>query len=710
MHAHLQRAESAEEKATRIMLHGLRSKLAKGGVLSTEGSRVSALKSRAEAIAWGLFDEELSKQRLVEAASRVTGLSRKLWGVAVEMKQQDLDPSSQMAADLTRAPRIDKQDLDWVVSWFHTNSPDVEPDKSLKRTYKGAWKVVGEKKVRLYCTKKLLMCSRVDAIRHFHESPEYREHVSSGGSPIDALRVAGCICACIKDATRNECACPVCTDMEEMLDAWESGREEMHRSEPCECPLRCKDPASPWRQASRSGCHLRSNTSCARVPHEGLELPHLPESPPELYCLQCALPSKGSGKHPLHESHPCPRCGWGALFESHDSIARCPVEYNSRKKVTANLRQEVDNGKGGTVKRWVPVELTRSELLRKIEAALPDYKYHLWLNAWLKWQFKLDIATFDRATEIVVLTDYAAVYEAKGRHVQTAEHGVCCTELVALVLHSPEPLPADHTGKEREVVCDYWRIWINQKGDAAAHHVAMEDIRRHYKAGSVPGLQRMKVYSDGQRAQYKGRKNFGRMAQWPGKFGCELWHTTFESHHGSGPHDNAGKDPRRMMDAAIKNKEVGAQAIYSHYDCYTWCLAHYAAPSSRHEHPGTWGCNGVFVWRCYASMDYDNPHSLPPIDTRPDFTHIEHSNDLFSFRCKHKTEPEVECWFLPCFCAGCRANHRAAFATAPPEPNCSFLHYTKQPTWEYSRQVAAPTRRITRRRRADDEDDEDYGP
>ena len=446
------------------------------------------------------------------------------------------------------------------------------------------------------------------------------------------------------------------------------------------------------------------------MPHEGLELPHLPESPPELYCLQCALPSKGSGKHPLHESHPCPRCGWGAIFESHDSIARCPVEYNSRVKVTANLRQEVDNGKGGTVKRWVPVELTRSELLRKIEAALPDYKYHLWLNAWLKWHFKLDIATFDRATEIVVLTDYAAVYEAKGRHVQTAEHGVCCTELVALVLHSPEPLPADHTGKEREVVCDYWRIWINQKGDAAAHHVAMEDIRRHYKAGSVPGLQRMKVYSDGQRAQYKGRKNFGRMAQWPGKFECELWHTTFESHHGSGPHDNAGKDPRRMMDAAIKNKEVGAQAIYSHYDCYTWCLAHYAAPSSRHEHPGTWGCNGVFVWRCYASMDYDNPHSLPPIDTRPDFTHIEHSNDLFSFRCKHKTEPEVECWFLPCFCAGCRANHRAAFATAPPEPNCSFLHYTKQPTWEYSRQVAAPTRRITRRRRADDEDDEDYGP
>ena len=57
--------------------------------------------------------------------------------------------------------------------------------------------------------------------------------------------------------------------------------------------------------------------------------------------------------------------------------------------------------------------------------------------------------------------------------------------------------------------------------------------------------------------------------------------------------------------------------------------------------------------------------------------HIEHSNDLFSFRCKHKTEPEVECWFLPCFGAGCRANHRAAFATAPPEPNCGFLHYTK---------------------------------
>ena len=31
-------------------------------------------------------------------------------------------------------------------------------------------------------------------------------------------------------------------------------------------------------------------------------------------------------------------------------------------------------------------------------------------------------------------------------------------------------------------------------------------------------------------------------------------HNHYESHHASGPQDNAGKDPRKAMDAAIQHK------------------------------------------------------------------------------------------------------------------------------------------------------------
>jgi len=105
------------------------------------------------------------------------------------------------------------------------------------------------------------------------------------------------------------------------------------------------------------------------------------------------------------------------------------------------------------------------------------------------------------------------------------------------VLHSPAP-KATEAGPERPVVCDYWRVWGNHKGDAAFHQSVMRQIATHYKA-KIPTLRRIKVWSDGQRAQYKGQKNFGRMATWPksisvGGLELEIWHNFFASYHASG--------------------------------------------------------------------------------------------------------------------------------------------------------------------------------
>ena len=191
---------------------------------------------------------------------------------------------------------------------------------------------------------------------------------------------------------------------------------------------------------------------------------------------------------------------------------------------------------------------------------------------------RLNIATFDGNKEIVVLTDYAAVYEMKGKRMRTCEHGTTSNQLVALVLHTPGAV-AEEGGVERPVICDYWRFWSPQKGNAAQHHMAMREIAEFYKFGGprpdapsagerlgegdlgevaaararraplVPGLERIHVWSDGQRSQYKGEKSFGRLAEWPKKVdagGMEIHmhHHFYESHHASGPQDNAGKDPR----------------------------------------------------------------------------------------------------------------------------------------------------------------------
>ena len=82
------------------------------------------------------------------------------------------------------------------------------------------------------------------------------------------------------------------------------------------------------------------------------------------------------------------------------------------------------------------------------------------MKDWQKHMSRLNVATFDGDKEIIVLTDYAAVCEMKGKQLRTCEHGTTCNQLVALVLHSPKPAVP---GEEREVTCDYWRFWSNQK-------------------------------------------------------------------------------------------------------------------------------------------------------------------------------------------------------------------------------------------------------
>ena len=338
-------------------------------------------------------------------------------------------------------------------------------------------------------------------------------------------------------------------------------------------------------------------------------------------------------------------------------------------------------------------------MLRAIEADSGEFFHHRWLIRWTKAQFKLDVATFDGETEILALVDYAAVHSMKGHFVATCEFGMTSNQLVILVLHSPKPLVAG-SSEEREVTCDYWRFWCNHKGDAPTYHQALKLIARHYRRSVVPRLLKIKVWSDGQRAQFKGRKNYGRMALLakPPPRGEEIstTHNFFESHHGSRPHDNAGKDPRRAMDRAVINQTVD---IHNYVDCHDWCKEFMATPSKQ-SHKGTWGANGKYYWEAISDGVDDPPervHVLDADELRRDWGVVTGSNRMFVVRAVNSNpleEPEVESQFVPCYCQASREGGV-----------CGHSHITGQRNKKTIAEL--PLKRRRTRATVDDDDDDD---
>ena len=345
----------------------------------------------------------------------------------------------------------------------------------------------------------------------------------------------------------------------------------------------------------------------------------------------------------------------------------------------------------------------------------------MWLNQWQTHQFNLDFETFDGETEIVIVTDFSAVYEVrvclsvsstqlqrappsyaarphprslaagpprsiqmKQAETEKCSHGTTCNCLVALVLYKPVGSSASDQPK-----CDVWRIWSPKKGNAAFNQMAMREIGPHYKVPSkVPRLELMKIKSDGQRAQYKGAPNLGAMAEMPhppvevntidcmcksggtmscGNFmepgiGIKCSHDFFPSHHGSGAWDSYGKDGPKGMDRDTKFKQSTLR--YDYKGCYDWCCKNMAAPSDKKEHRGIFGADGDYIWRAYAETNDGNGFPVIPKDR--DFQKIQGSNELYSFHARSAFAPTLEVDFVSCYCEGCRGNS-----------GCLYTRYTR---------------------------------
>ena len=85
------------------------------------------------------------------------------------------------------------------------------------------------------------------------------------------------------------------------------------------------------------------------------------------------------------------------------------------------------------------------------------------------------------------------------------------------------------------------------------------------------------------------------------------------------------------MDRAIIHEK--ANTIYSYYKCYAWCVKNMARPSDNHDHRGTFGCNGRYIWGAFSNGAGENPLGAQVLDVRDrDFRAIAGSADMYVFR------------------------------------------------------------------------------
>ena len=122
------------------------------------------------------------------------------------------------------------------------------------------------------------------------------------------------------------------------------------------------------------------------------------------------------------------------------------------------------------------------------------------------------------------------------------------------------------------------RVISEAKGSAHFHNTALKLIVDYMKT-IVPGLKRVFVFTDGCKGQYKGRHNFGRIAQFPSEHaGVHLHHRFSASHHFKGPHDGYGKDFKLLTRTAERNKK--RRLPYTH-DWYAFGASVMAQPMKK---------------------------------------------------------------------------------------------------------------------------------
>jgi hypothetical protein len=347
----LSAADRRDVEARRLVCENVRRVFAVD--LRASGTRTIPEQQRADTISAALYSEKLEGCGF-ESIERVVGVNKTQLKRGAKLNEENKKRSrTSQGLMIPRSVRVDKRPLEWIYRWFHDKSPDVELNKNDKSQWKKKTVVCAGRERTLTCVKRVLTTTKQQAARNFKESPEWKDYIGKNpGMTLDDANVAACICPCIQEEQREECACPLCTSMMLKLKAWRQQRPSWHEDGSCKCKLDCKNPESAWRRASAGFAGLESAVLCEQSSVPGLELPHLSAEAPAFYDLGCCLlplfhrNDEFKGWYPASVNK-CKDCGWRDKFGDDT----CDEEYNDQPASWDELG-EVKAGDGSTRRRF----------------------------------------------------------------------------------------------------------------------------------------------------------------------------------------------------------------------------------------------------------------------------------------------------------------------------------------------------------------------
>ena len=242
-------------------------------------------------------------------------------------------------------------------------------------------------------------------------------------------------------------------------------------------------------------------------------------------------------------------------------MPQCPVENSAADPAEwKEYRPRGPDSTGsGTQEDLVVIKGTRAGLMERLKKIYGLWlPHHQWIKRWNDHQRKLTYATFS-VDEACVMTDFSAIYDHKAFCARCCEQPHHSNMDVFVITW------ARIEAGQRKLSTEVVRVISEAKGNAHFHNEALKLIANYLKT-VVPSLKCIFVFTDGCKAQYKGRKNFGRIAQFPSQHeGVRIHHRFSASHHFKGPHDGYGKDFKLLSKTAERNKKRRMPTTFDWY-------------------------------------------------------------------------------------------------------------------------------------------------
>ena len=534
------------------------------------GSRSADDHMRFESLVAALVPDDATDEKMMRTIGELLGLH---W------EQIDRAQKRQLANDGTRgghsrSTKISrKKRKDWngvgrllCRSYWHSDATRFDTNARKKRR----WRIGVKRYVEHW--RRIQYDTNQQMLDAFYASPEYKQYIEAGGKPISSSIFFQEKCKCVVKADNEECACPLCTQMYELLRDWHRQRKVWHAEASTSCTCGACAEGSSYRKASESTHCLNEFLLCGHETFPSLQLPGSSEEVKlrRRQCCRVPLLASHNGGRPSNRTlckDVCDACGWERRMPV------CPIENSAAHPAEwKEYRQRGPASSGmGNQEDLVVVPGTRTEMMAQLKKIYELWLPHYWIKRWCEHQRQLTYATL-ADDEACLMTDFSAVYDHKAFASKCCEQPHHSNMDVFVVTY------VAYEGSERKKVTEVVRAISEEKGNAHFHNAALKLITQYLKT-KVPSLARVFVFTDGCKGQYKGRKNFGRIAQFPSQHdGVRLHHRFSASHHFKGPHDAFGKDFKLLSRTAERNKK--RRMPYTH-DWYAFGAEVMAQPMKR---------------------------------------------------------------------------------------------------------------------------------